>query len=206
MSPRKREELEEPFDYDKAYDDLASQMEKLHISRISEMPRVELYLDQVVSIVTMELAPLYDSHEKVVTGSMINNYVKQHIVPAPERKRYTSLHLASILFVCVAKRVLSIAQVAELLRMVMESDADYELAFDTMVELLEQSLRERFPRRDAMPAKQKVVRVSLVDRHGQPLPGVVCDLLGSCISLVADKVYLERMLDLEEHRSQATTD
>ena len=56
MAARKEPPLELPLSFDEAYKDLSSQMRSLHISRVDEMPRIELYLDQVLSIVGMELA------------------------------------------------------------------------------------------------------------------------------------------------------
>jgi hypothetical protein len=203
MAPRRKEEAEAPFDYDETYQSVAEQMVQLHISRIAEMPRVELYLDQVVSLVTMELAPLYDRSERVVTGSMVNNYVKQHIVPAPERKRYTRRHLGMILLICAFKQVLSISQIAALMQMAIASDVDVARAYDHLVEQLEQALRDRFPLDASEPVVRRQRPVDLVDTLGQPLSGVLCDLFGSCISLVADKVYLEKMLGLENRRAQA---
>ena len=37
---------------------LSERMAHVHISRISELPRIELYLDQVLAIVAGELAPV----------------------------------------------------------------------------------------------------------------------------------------------------
>ena len=62
---------------------LSERMAHVHISRISELPRIELYLDQVLAIVAGELAPVMLPGEVAITGSMVNNYVKQKVVPAP---------------------------------------------------------------------------------------------------------------------------
>ena len=43
---------EEPFVFDEAYAELAQQMQSLHLARVAEMPRIELYLDQVLSIIS----------------------------------------------------------------------------------------------------------------------------------------------------------
>ncbi len=199
MSGRKREEMAEPFVYETACEQVAETLRTLHISRIAEMPRVELYLDQVLSLVTMELAPLYAPGEKVVTGSMVNNYVKQRIVPAPVRKRYTRRHLASIIFVCTLKRVLPIADVAQLLHLCRESGVALEQGYDTLVAALEEALAQRFPA-NGRAASQSSVSLELVDGDGAPVSGEVRDLLASCISLVADRVYVEKTLELAERR------
>ena len=202
MPSRKHEQTIEPFVYETAHEQVAETLRTLHISRIAEMPRVELYLDQVLSLVTMALAPLYAPDEKVVTGSMVNNYVKQHIVPAPVRKRYTRRHLASIIFVCTLKRVLPIADVTRLLHLCRESGVALEQGYDTLVEALEEALAQRFPE-NGRASSQPSVTLELVDDDGALVSDEVRDLLASCISLVADRVYIERTLELAERRLEA---
>ena len=123
---------------------LSERMAHVHISRISELPRIELYLDQVLAIVAGELAPVMLPGEVAITGSMVNNYVKQKVVPAPRRKRYTRRHVASLLFVTAMKRVYSIGQIASMMGMIDRSDVDVSALYDEVVALLEQSLAQRF--------------------------------------------------------------
>ena len=199
MPGRKKGELEQPFDYELAHAELVRTMRAIHISRIDEMPRIELYLDQVLSIVSSELAPLYEPGEKIVTGSMVNNYVKHHVMPAPVRKRYTRRHLASLLFVCALKRVLSIAQVAQLLEMCREAQIDLPLAYDSMCDGLEQMLSAHFADVSDVP----VPRLQLIDAEGQPVTGQLEALLRSSLGLVANRVYVEKLLALEARRPHA---
>lgn len=204
MAARKRDTDEPAFDYDQAYAELLAQMEGFHISRISEMPRIELYRDQVLSIVSAELGPLYDEHEKIVTGAMVNNYVKQKIVPAPVRKRYTRRHLATVLFVCTLKRVLSISQIAQLILLCGDEGVNTAAGFDEFERSLEEAVRRRFPvGGQARTGGETTVSLDLVDTQGQPITGRVRNLLESSIALVADKVYVDKMLALEERRALA---
>ena len=66
---------------------LARRMREAHIMRIDEMPRIELYLDQVLALVSQSLSFMALPGEELITGSMVNNYVKQRVVPAPRRRR-----------------------------------------------------------------------------------------------------------------------
>lgn len=80
-------------------------LEGFKLPRYGELPDVGLYLDQVVQYVNsttamLELPPL--------TGSMVSNYVKQGLVDKPIRKRYSEDQLAYLIFISVAKNVLSI--------------------------------------------------------------------------------------------------
>ena len=200
MPSRKKTEVAESFDYERSHAELCDAMANLHISRIDEMPHIELYRDQILSIVTLELSPLYESDEKIITGAMVNNYVKQKVLPAPKRKRYTRRHLASLLFVCVLKRVLPIAQVAQLLRMGEQENVNLADSYDRLVDAFEQALATRFCNPHAY--EESSVDITLFNAEGQPVTGVLPSLVGSAMDLVVNKVYVEKMLALEEMRAQ----
>ena len=61
-------------------------MQQLTLPSWDALPEIELYMDQVVSIVERALAPLPDGEGKAVTPAMVNNYVKQKALPPPERQ------------------------------------------------------------------------------------------------------------------------
>ena len=80
--------------------------------RWENLPDLPLYMDQVVTYLERQLE-LFQSvqSEKLVTASMVNNYVKSKLIPRPEKKKYTREHLARLLMVCTLKQVLPIQQV-----------------------------------------------------------------------------------------------
>ena len=60
-----------------------------HCPRWEEMPDVELYADQVVNYIERHLSALdVEGEGHLLTASMINNYVKMKLIPAPVKKRY----------------------------------------------------------------------------------------------------------------------
>lgn len=123
---------------------LAERMSQVHISRVHEMPRLELYLDQLLTLVSQELEFMRVPGETLVTGSMVNNYVKQGVIPAPRKKRYTRRHVAALVFVCAFKRVFSIAQVRQLMERVYASGLDLEELYDAACALFERGLAACF--------------------------------------------------------------
>ena len=74
-----------------------------------ELPDFELYMDQVLSLEGMP-----NSEDSKLTASMINNYVKVKIIPAPQGKRYSRRHVAYLLLLCILKPVLPIAAIQKL--------------------------------------------------------------------------------------------
>ena len=77
-------------------------IEEFRLPRYAQIPDVGLYLEQVVRYVNSHLAIL---GEPALTSSMVSNYVKQRLIPAPQKKLYTAQHLARLLFIAVVKPV-----------------------------------------------------------------------------------------------------
>lgn len=78
-----------------------------------ELPDISLYMDQVIILMNKYLGIYYEhsGSEKFVTPSIINNYVKLKIIPAPVKKKYSKAHLAYLIMVCILKQCLSISTV-----------------------------------------------------------------------------------------------
>ena len=64
------------------------------ISRIdfiksTDIPNIDLYMDQVTSFMEKELkSTKRNDDDKVLTKTMINNYAKNDLLPAPIKKKY----------------------------------------------------------------------------------------------------------------------
>lgn len=184
--------------------ELAERMSTVHISRIREMPRIELYLDQLITLVSQELEFMQVPGETPVTGSMVNNYVKQGVIPAPRRKRYTRRHVASLLFVCALKRVFSIAQVSQLAGQIWDSGLDLEALYDDSCAALERALAVRFspdaPGEGDGAAGEKngaagdARPLTLVDASGEPAAPELARLIQAAMDALAAKVAVEQAL------------
>ena len=78
-------------------------------------PDIGLYMDQVISYVSRQLIT-YDQGEGL-TPAMVNNYIKDGLLPRAEGKRYSKTHLAYLTAICALKQVLSVKETRELLRL-----------------------------------------------------------------------------------------
>lgn len=78
------------------------------------LPELELYMDQVVSLMERYLSVVniqpegLDETDKIITPSMVNNYVKKGYMPAPIKKKYSKEHLAYLFIICTMKQSLPI--------------------------------------------------------------------------------------------------
>jgi hypothetical protein len=82
-----------------------------------DLPQIDLYLDQVIALVNQFLGFfVYDpAEEKLLTPSMVNNYVKSRLIPPPVRKKYGRKHIALLLMICTFKQSVSMAAMSNIL-------------------------------------------------------------------------------------------
>lgn len=85
------------------------------LPRWEELPDLELYMDQVLSLIERYLGSYPGFDRKGLTASMVNNYVKLGVMPAPVKKKYTRAHLAQLIMICVLKASLPIDSIRKLL-------------------------------------------------------------------------------------------
>lgn len=116
---------------------------KIHILRWEELPDFPLYIDQVVGLIEKSLSFLMtDKEDKIVTSTMINNYVKHEIVQAPEKKKYTRDQVAYFTIICLLKKVYSLEDISKLIQIQFEQSNIYE-AYNHFCDTFE-SLMEDF--------------------------------------------------------------
>ena len=85
-------------------------METFSLPSWNNLPDLGLYMDQVLLLMGQYLEPLVKNQdEKAITASIINNYVRMKIMPAPVKKKYDRKHLACLVMILVLKQSLSIS-------------------------------------------------------------------------------------------------
>ena len=79
------------------------------------LPQLGLYMDQVILLLRQYLGPLSRGEEdKPITASIINNYVRLKVMPPPVKKKYSRVHLASLIIICILKQSLSISDIQKM--------------------------------------------------------------------------------------------
>ncbi|MCH4238968.1 MAG: DUF1836 domain-containing protein [Oscillospiraceae bacterium] len=78
-------------------------------------PDIYLYMDQVLTFMENQLHLFKQDSNSLLTSSMINNYVKDGVLPRPEKKKYNRDHLVRLTILCLLKQVLSIPDIHILL-------------------------------------------------------------------------------------------
>lgn len=90
---------------------LLSKLANPSIPKWSDLPEIDLYMDQVIALMEKYLADNSSPDSKFITPSMINNYVKLGIMPAPVKKKYSREHLAYLVIICSLKQVMPISNI-----------------------------------------------------------------------------------------------
>lgn len=130
-----------------------SNLEKFHIPRWNELPSIDLYLDQVVTLINNCLTPyIYCGNNEeenacILTKTMINNYVKHKIIEPPTKKQYSKLQVAKIFAICVLKQVYSMNDIKNLLEIALNGSTAHN-AYDTFCNLFEKALQCTFNKTD----------------------------------------------------------
>ena len=101
---------------DRMLESILESLSKLEYIKSSKIPNIDLYMDQVLTFMNgnLENVKRYDS-DKVMTKTMINNYAKNHLLPPPEKKKYTKEHIMVLMFIYYFKNILSIGDIQSIL-------------------------------------------------------------------------------------------
>ena len=84
--------------------------------KTSDIPNIELYMDQVTTFMDSQMASSKRyPDDKVLTKTMINNYAKNHLLPSPNKKKYSKEHVLMLIFIYYFKSFLSIPDIQALL-------------------------------------------------------------------------------------------
>ena len=121
---------------------------RLDYVKPEDIPDIDLYVDQVTTFIDSHLESVKRSPEdKLLTKTMINNYTKNHVLPSPDKKKYSRDHLLMLIYIYYFKSFLSIKDIQTLLKPITEKyfgkDTDTSF-FDIYKELVEpENLRRR---------------------------------------------------------------
>ena len=104
-----------------------------------ELPDIALYMDQVISYMPRQIIR-FDEGEQI-TSAMVNNYIKDGVVPRADGKRYGRAHIGFLTAVCTMKKVLSVSQIKTLFDAVPDG-SDPQVLYGYFTKALDQALNE----------------------------------------------------------------
>lgn len=157
-------------------------IEKFHMPRWEELPEIDLYIDQVVTFIDKYLSDFLqfendNKENKIITKTMINNYVKQKVIDAPVQKKYSRNSIAYLFVICILKSVYSIKDIDKLIKSATK-DVSSNVAYNTFCDTLEIAIYSTL-------IERKFIFDKNISDNGYALFNVV--------QTVASKLYVERV-------------
>lgn len=166
---------------------LAEPVRAFHMPRYAEIPDVGLYLEQVTRYVNRSLE---GCGLGPITASMVSNYVKQRIIPGPEKKAYSAESIAYLLFVACIKSVTALEDIRMMIGIQKET-YELEVAYTYFCEEFENLLQFVFGLREQA---EKVGSGEETDEKR---------LLRAALLSVTHKLYLDAYLRaLQEEKAE----
>lgn len=154
---------------------IAASVRGFRLPRYQEIPNVGLYLEQTSKYIAQCLAPI---QETAITSSMISNYVKKGLISSPVKKQYDRDQIAHLLFIMLAKSVVSLDDLYNFIRL-QEQTYPTEQAYNYLCEEFENLLAYVFGITDAISQ----VGVESSDEKS---------MLRNTIITIAHKIYLDK--------------
>lgn len=106
----------------------------------SDLPDLALYMDQIIAYMPKQLIQ-FDGTSGL-TSAMVNNYIKEGLVPRAEGKRYGPEHISFLTAVCVMKHVLSVKEMSALISAGTASDKTTDELYAYFCRALDDALKD----------------------------------------------------------------
>ena len=118
-----------------------------YIPKWNEIPTIDLYIDQVVSLLEKYLSDYissdYNKDGKIITKSMINNYVKHNVIKPPINKKYSREHIAYLFVVFILKQIYSIDEIKKLISLAIKTSS-VDQSYDRFCSEIEKAINKTF--------------------------------------------------------------
>lgn len=186
------------------------------ISRIDyvksgDIPNIDLYMDQVTSFMEKQLNSTKRYEEdKILTKTMINNYAKNDLLPAPVKKKYSKEHLLLLTFIYYFKNILSMKDIEMLLKPITkkyfhaDSEVDMARIYDEVCafELERTKLLQKDIELMYHNSMETFSDVPEEDRESLQFFSFICSL---SLDVYVKKLLIEKLIDTMSEPSERET-
>ena len=102
---------------DEYFEQVLEEFQNINHINPRNLPNIDLYMDQVTTFMDEGLTTTKRREDdKILTKTMINNYAKNDLLPAPVKKKYSKDHMLTLIFIYYFKHMLSINDIQTLLK------------------------------------------------------------------------------------------
>lgn len=150
-----------------------------------KLPDISLYLEQVLELVNSSLCEYLDSDRngKILTQTMVNNYVKHGFIQSPVKKRYDKIALASLMVIAVLKDIFTIKDISDLISLAIDANNPEE-SYNYFCQLVEETTE------NVLQQRQQNILCNEKDPRG------ICS---SAVMAFASKYYVNKVFLLKNN-------
>ncbi len=134
-------------------------------------------MDQLIAYMPRQLIRFEESEQ--LTSAMVNNYIKDGLLPRADGKRYDQTHLAYLTAICALKQVLTVKEMKTLIQSGTQG-RDPEKVYAHFCQVLSAALDETAQTLDETAEDEELARIAL----------------GLALRSYADKLACERIIAL----------
>ena len=85
---------------DEYFEQVVKEFQNINHINPRNLPNIDLYMDQVTTFMDEGLTTTKRREDdKILTKTMINNYAKNNLLPAPVKKKYSKDHMLTLIFI-----------------------------------------------------------------------------------------------------------
>lgn len=167
--------------------------------KYSNIPDIDLYMDQVTTFIDEKLSYLKRNEKEVtLTKTMINNYTKAGILMPPKKKKYSRQHMVLIILTYHLKQILSINDIQTLFSPLVdmvksEEDCDGNLLsiYNEFLDIEKKEVEDFKSTFDNMFTEEE----KLVDCNDKDINKLIVTVLSLVIKSTIQKRMAEKIID-----------
>ena len=189
------------LDYNAVKHFIQETLQNLEYIKGDEIPNINLYMDQVTTFMDVHLKSTKRSTEdKILTKTMINNYAKNNLLPAPEKKKYSKEHMLIMLFIYYFKNVIAIKDIEALLnpltKQFFQSDSTVSMV-DIYEEIISQEQAQISAQQEAIIAmfRQSSTAFAEVEMENKEYLQLFSFLCSLSFDIYQKKFLMEKLID-----------
>ncbi len=138
--------------------ELKARMETQRPEPWEALPDLALYMDQLISYMPRQLIRFAEGD--ALTAAMVNNYIKDGLLPRAEGKRYGREHLAWLTAICALKSVMSMREMAVLFEAI-DKENGAEDRYGVLLRALDGALNQVAGHLDAQVGEEALAPLAL---------------------------------------------
>lgn len=107
-------------------DTIDSMIKSLKLDELIELesiPNIDLYMDQVITLFDEKLGyTKRKEDDKLLTKTMINNYIKDKLLMPAKKKKYTKEHIILMILLYEMKQILTISDIKSIFNTIVQNE------------------------------------------------------------------------------------